>query len=58
MKVLLKIVVGLLAIGGFTYWLVSIFFRPAKKWKKRRDSRKQNGFELDLSEEDRQDGDA
>lgn len=37
MKVLLKILLGILAVGGFLYWLASVFFRPAKKWKSRHD---------------------
>jgi len=33
MKFIMKIVFGVTAIGGFTYWLFSVFLRPSKKIK-------------------------
>lgn len=35
MKVLIKILIGICAVGGFLYWLLSVFLRPTQKMREK-----------------------
>ena len=46
MKVLIKVLIGVCAVGGFLYWLLSVVLRPGQKMKEK----------LEKSKADSQDG--
>lgn len=35
MKLLIKIIIGVCAVGGFLYWLLSVFLRPTQKMREK-----------------------